>query len=64
VAQAGPGYDLRSIALLAGRREASFLIGDKPSDCVAAEAAGIPGHLFRGGNLAVFVAELLANTQI
>jgi D-glycero-D-manno-heptose 1,7-bisphosphate phosphatase len=45
-------------------REASFLIGDKPSDCAAAEAAGIPGHLFRGGNLAVFVAELLANTQI
>ena len=44
-------------------KAASFLIGDKASDCAAAEAAGIPGHLFRGGNLAVFVADLLANNR-
>ena len=44
-------------------KAASFLIGDKATDCAAAEAAGIPGHLFRGGNLAVFVADLLANTR-
>ncbi len=40
-------------------REASFLIGDSPSDCAAAAAAGIASHLFRGGNLADFVTQLL-----
>jgi D,D-heptose 1,7-bisphosphate phosphatase len=39
---------------------ASFLIGDKETDCMAAEAAGIPGHLFSAGDLAAFVTELLA----
>ncbi len=38
---------------------ASFLIGDKDSDLAAAAAAGIPGHLFAGGDLAVFTARLL-----
>jgi D-glycero-D-manno-heptose 1,7-bisphosphate phosphatase len=42
-------------------RAASFLIGDKESDCAAAGAAGISSHLFRGGNLAHFVSELLAS---
>jgi D-glycero-D-manno-heptose 1,7-bisphosphate phosphatase len=35
--------------------ERSFLIGDKPSDMQAAAAAGVPGHLFQGGDLCEFV---------
>jgi D,D-heptose 1,7-bisphosphate phosphatase len=42
-------------------RAASFLIGDRQTDCAAAAAAGIASHLFGGGNLARFVAKLLAS---
>ena len=40
-------------------RAGSFLIGDKPSDLAAAAAAGLPGHLFPGGNLAAFLDRLI-----
>jgi D-glycero-D-manno-heptose 1,7-bisphosphate phosphatase len=40
-------------------RDASFLIGDKDSDLAAAKAAGVAGHLFRGGNLSDRVAAIL-----
>jgi len=36
-------------------REGSFLIGDKASDIEAAEAAGLPGSLFRSGDLLAFL---------
>jgi D-glycero-D-manno-heptose 1,7-bisphosphate phosphatase len=39
-------------------RQASFLLGDQASDVAAAAAAGIPGHLFTGGNLAAFIAPI------
>ncbi|WP_203071782.1 HAD-IIIA family hydrolase [Falsiroseomonas ponticola] len=37
----------------------SFLVGDKDTDIQAARAAGLPGHLFPGGDLDGFIARLL-----
>jgi D,D-heptose 1,7-bisphosphate phosphatase len=39
---------------------ASFLIGDRETDCAAAAAAGLESHLFAGGDLSLFVSNLLA----
>ena len=36
------------------------MIGDQPTDMLAAERAGVRGHLFHGGNLLEFVRPLLA----
>jgi D-glycero-D-manno-heptose 1,7-bisphosphate phosphatase len=36
-----------------------LMVGDQPSDLVAAAAAGVPARLFCGGNLAEFLAPLL-----
>jgi D,D-heptose 1,7-bisphosphate phosphatase len=35
------------------------MIGDQPTDMAAAAAAGVPGHLFRGGNLLEFIRQIL-----
>jgi D,D-heptose 1,7-bisphosphate phosphatase len=49
---------LRGWPVDAGR---SFLVGDRASDIAAAKAAGVPGHLLAGGNLADFVARCMGN---
>lgn len=41
------------------RRAGSFVIGDKASDIAAAAAAGLPGFLFAGRDLAAFVNDVL-----
>ena len=54
-----PGLILRAFAEYDIDKDAAFLIGDKPRDVESAEAAGIKGCLFEGGNLLNFVKEIV-----
>ena len=42
------------------RRAGSFVVGDRRTDIEAAEAAGLPGFLFTGGDLDAFIAGVVA----
>jgi len=52
-----PGMILRALAEWPIDREASLLVGDKPSDLEAAERAGVRAALFTGGDLMQFLRD-------
>jgi D-glycero-D-manno-heptose 1,7-bisphosphate phosphatase len=54
----GPGMIRKLMADWTVDASRSFLIGDRTTDVEAAEAAGIPGYLFPGGNLLDFLSAL------
>jgi D,D-heptose 1,7-bisphosphate phosphatase len=59
-----PGMILDLLRCWPADLAASFLIGDRETDCAAAAAAGLDSHLFAGGDLALFVSNLLATRRI
>lgn len=56
-----PGMIIDLLEKFAVDASRSFVVGDKPSDIEAARAAGLPGHVFPGGNLRDFLLPLLIN---
>ncbi len=56
-----PGMLIQAMTDFPVVKERSFLIGDKQADLEAAQAAGIKGFLFSGGNLSTFADWALAD---
>ena len=46
------------------RQAGSFVIGDRTTDIEAAEAAGLPGFLFEGGDPDAFVIDILKHVRV
>jgi D,D-heptose 1,7-bisphosphate phosphatase len=55
----GPGMITDLLGRFPVNADHSILIGDKATDLEAAQAAGLQGYLFSGGNLQVFVKQRL-----
>ncbi len=55
----GPGMVLDLIRTWELDPVRGVMIGDQPTDMAAAAAAGVPGHLFPGGNLLEFVQRIV-----
>jgi D-glycero-D-manno-heptose 1,7-bisphosphate phosphatase len=55
-----PGMLLRALEDAGVTPAHSLMIGDKQTDMEAAQAAGVPGYLFSGGDLGEFVRRLIA----
>ncbi len=55
-----PGMLRRAMADLALDPARSFMVGDRDADLLAAQAAGVAGHLYAGGSLLPVVEAALA----
>jgi D-glycero-D-manno-heptose 1,7-bisphosphate phosphatase len=56
-----PGMVLRGLAEWNLQPEEAVIIGDRHIDIEAGNRAGMPGYLFKGGNLRAFVAQVLGD---
>lgn len=59
-----PGLVLQALAEHHLQPGEAILVGDKPRDIEAAEAAGVEGLLFEGGNLLSFLQSRIKDTEV